>query len=181
MDELDELLQKISNGDAEVDAALQFVRTDRDRRSRAAIGPIYDAISTNRDEAIAALRHEDASVQKVAIGLFPHHWPADKEIEEICERQTYSGPNDVRLCAIRALSFIRNKLYGKKMSSTFAEYALNPAVDWELRRSVYLLLLVFFGTEEQKQSQYQTTQAPRERDQIDRLIVEQCIERDYSA
>jgi hypothetical protein len=181
MDELDELLQKISDGDAEVAAAIEFVRTDREQRFRAAIGPIYDAISANRDEAITALRHEDASVRKVAIQMFPHHWPADKDVEDICQRQTHSGPIDVRLCAINTLSIIRNKLYGKKVSSTLAEYALNPTVDWELRRSLYSLLLVFFGTTAQKQSQYQIIQAPRDRDQIDPLIVKQCIEQDHSA
>jgi len=171
------LLREIATDDHWVAKSAQFVNSDIEQRRRREAGPLYDAMASSRDQAMGLLEHHDSSVQKAALAMFISRWPPDPMVEEICERFAYTGPAELRLRAITVLSFVRNHLYGEKVSNTLARFALDSALQPEVRQEVYFLLRSSFGTIEDKLAALNERQrAADDAGEIDPQIIQHCVD-----
>lgn len=150
-----------------------------DCRQRKKAGPFYDNMAGDRSVAIQSLQHKDLIVREVAFSLFVDgRWRSDAAVEQICERQAFTGPRDVQVEAIKALAQSRFDLYGKLRSDTLSEFILNSAIPLDVRHELYRSLRLRFG--ENPIEMQQMLQTPRFQlfADLDREVIRRCITND---
>lgn len=183
MTNINSLLQQIAHDDQRIAEESRFIAADTERRWREGAGPLYDVLVSSRAKAVEALCDPDESVRKVAMSMFKDHWPPDPEVEEICRRNTFAGSRSLRTSAIITLAFIRNRLYKEKVAITLADYVLNTALEWDIRRSSYAMLVISFGTQAEKEAVFRATPESKVEgvSKIDAELVQRCVAADYTS
>lgn len=176
VEHLDSMLKRIAEDDREIDEETRRVNARRERTLRAEAGGAYDRLISSRDECLRSLNERDDAARTVALSLLTQHWQPDAITEAVTEPLTFSGPRKVQVRAISCLAFIKNRLYGTKVSSILAEYALNPQIDVLIRRDVYTLLRCSFGTfDERLNAIHALKRDPTCNNAIDPEIIQKSI------